>query len=205
MNHLKMKHSEQYERARSSEVSRSKQSTLTGGMLWECSAQRAATITDLIAEFVARDLRPLRVVDGEGFKRLMGYIEPDYKVPSRTHVTSVCRKKYDKIKEELFASLSMVPNVALRCDIWTSRATQAYVTVTVHFITADWKMESKVLLTREMPERHTGLHIHERLLEASKEWKIEEKVVAVVHDNAANMVLASELLEEWHVLGILFS
>ena len=52
-----------------------------------------------------------------------------------------------------------------------------------------------------MPERHTGLHIHERLLEASKEWKIEEKVVAVVHDNAANMVLASEFLEEWDDLG----
>jgi hypothetical protein len=127
----------------------------------------------------------------------MGYIEPDYKVPSRTHITSVCRKKYDTIKEGIFASLSTVPNVALTSDIWTSGATQAYVTVTVHFITEDWKMECKVLLTREMPERHTGVHIQERLLEASKEWKIEEKVVAVVHDNAANMVLASELLEEW--------
>lgn len=60
MNHLKLKHPEQYERAHSSDRSRSKQSTLTGGMLRKCSAQRAAAITDLIAEFVAQDLRPLR-------------------------------------------------------------------------------------------------------------------------------------------------
>ena len=58
-------------------------------------------------------------------------------------------------------------------------------------------MESKVLLTREMPERHTGVHILERLMKASVEWKISEKVVAVVRDNAANMVLASQLLEDW--------
>ena len=36
------------------------------------------------------------------------------------------------------------------------------------------------------------MRIQERLLEASKEWEIEEKVVAVVHDNVANKVLASE-------------
>ena len=86
---------------------------------------------------------------------------------------------------------------AVISDIWTSRATQAYLTVTAHFITELWEMESKVLLTREMPECHTGVHISERLMKASEEWKISEKVVAVVRDNAANMVLASQLLEDW--------
>jgi hypothetical protein len=57
----------------------------------------------------------------------MGYIEPDDKVPSRTHITSICRKKYDTIKEEIFASLSIVPNVVAQTSgMWTSRATQAY-------------------------------------------------------------------------------
>ena len=34
-------------------------------------------------------------------------------------------------------------------------------------------------------------------MKTSEEWKISEKVVAVVRDNAANMVLASQLLENW--------
>ena len=42
-----------------------------------------------------------------------------------------------------------------------------------------------------------GVHISERLMKATVEWKISEKVVAVVRDNAANMVLASQLLEDW--------
>ena len=57
-------------------------------------------------------------------------------------------------------------------------------------------MKSKVLLTREMPGHHTGVHISERLMKGSEEWKISEKVVAVVHDNAAYMLLASQLLED---------
>ena len=96
LSHLQAKHPEQYKRLTdSTDSSSSKQTTLTG-VLRKCSAQRASTITDLIAEFVARHLRPLSVVDGDGFKQLMGYIEPGYKVPSRTHVTSICRKKYNK-------------------------------------------------------------------------------------------------------------
>ena len=42
------------------------------------------------------------------------------------------------------------------------------------------------------------MHISERLKEAATEWGVaQDKVVAVVHDNAANMVLAGELLEGW--------
>ena len=69
--------------------------------------------------------------------------------------------------------------------------------MTAHSLTDLWKMENKVLQTHEMPERHTGLHISERLLRASEEWKISDKVVAVVRDNAANMVLACQLMEDW--------
>ena len=46
-------------------------------------------------------------------------------------------------------------------------------------------------------ERHTGVHIAETLREIAKDWNIDNKVVAVVHDNASNMVLASDLLEDW--------
>ena len=71
MNHLQAKHPEEYKRAKlSDDSSTSKQTTLTGGMFRKCSAQRSSAITDLIIEFVSRDLRPLSVVNGEGFKKL---------------------------------------------------------------------------------------------------------------------------------------
>ena len=80
-------------------------------------------------------------------------------------------------------------------DIWTSRTVQSYITVTVHFLTEDWILDSRVLVTHEMMERHTGVNIAECLREIAKDWNLDNKVVAVVHDNASNMVLACDLLE----------
>ena len=88
--------------------------------------------------------------------------------------------------------------MALTTDIWTIRATEAYITVMVHFITNDWPMESKVPSTCEIPERHTGVHVSERLIDVSKNMTIES---AVVRDNASNMLLATELIKDWGDLG----
>ena len=52
-------------------------------------------------------------------------------------------------------------------------------------------------------EHHTGVHIAENLRKIAKDWNIDNKVVAVVHDNASNMVLASDLLEDWSDLPCL--
>ena len=124
----------------------------------------------------------------------MNFVEPGYKVPSRTHITTTCRRIYTTVSEELRATLSS-PNlhVALTTDLWTSKATEAYLTVTCHYITDEWDIANKVLLTREMPERHTGLHIAERLRQAVSEWQIpEDRVSAIVRDNASNMNVAVE-------------
>jgi len=47
-----------------------------------------------------------------------------------------------------------------------------------------------VLVTPEMMECHTGVHIAVSLTEIAKDWNLYDKVAAVVHENASNMVLA---------------
>ena len=49
------------------------------------SSERSIEITKPISLFVVLDLRPISVVDGIGFKKLLNYIEPGYRVPSRPH------------------------------------------------------------------------------------------------------------------------
>ena len=195
MNHLQAKHPQEYQKNSESARTKEKQVVLNHNILRVCNSQRAAAIIERVATFL--DLQPLRVVEGMGFKQLIRYIEPGYVVPSRTHVASICRKKYGAIKEELLTSLQKIQSVALMSDIWTSRAVQAYLTATIHFITDDWLKSSKVLVTREMTERHTGVHIADSLTEIAKYWNLEEKIVAIVHDIASNMVLTSNPLEDW--------
>ena len=59
----------------------------------KCSMSQAKEITSRIVDMVARDLRPAALVEGGGFKDLMKYIEPGYKVPIATHISEAVRKK----------------------------------------------------------------------------------------------------------------
>ena len=141
-------------------------------------------------------MRLISTVDGAGFQQLVHYMEPGYKLPSRPFLTNTCYKLYTSLKENLLEVLaSPKVYVVITTDLWTSRAVESYLTITAHFINSDWKLESKVLQTKEMPERHTGENIAEVLCNAIKEWKVDERrICAVVHDNASNMNLAIEKL-----------
>ena len=57
------------------------------------SSTRAGALTDAIVDFVALDLRPISVVNGFGFRRMLYKLEPGYRVPSRTLVASLLRKE----------------------------------------------------------------------------------------------------------------
>ena len=79
-------------------------------------------------------------------------------------------------------------------DIWTSGAVDDYLTLTVHYLNDSWKLSTKVLLTREMSEHHTGQNIADRMTEAATEWEIPDTQISVIiHDNAANANLGAEL------------
>ncbi|XP_071147348.1 E3 SUMO-protein ligase ZBED1-like [Mytilus edulis] len=61
-----------------------------------------------------------------------------------------------------------------------------------HHVDKDWNLQSNVLVTREMPERHTGENLAERLKSTISEFELDGKIVSSVHDNARNMNCASE-------------
>ncbi|KAK9685074.1 hypothetical protein QE152_g38323 [Popillia japonica] len=48
-----------------------------------------------------------------------------------------------------------------------------------------------------MSERHTSANLRERLLKVITTWQLNNKVVAVVHDNAANICNAVENIPEF--------
>ena len=85
-------------------------------------------------------------------------------MPSRTFVMNYLKQRYSVAKQKLQESLS-VSHLAVTTDIWTSRATQAYMTITTHYISDEWEIESNVLCTSEMAERHTGTNIASRIQE----------------------------------------
>ncbi|KAK0137429.1 Zinc finger BED domain-containing protein 1 [Merluccius polli] len=156
-----------------------------------CDSQRADKITKGICKFIQTDMLPISVVEGKGFGNLMNIMEPAYNIPSRRTVTRLIETQYGERKEELFKKLATAESVALTTDCWTALTAESYITITCHYIGDDWEMNSAVLLTESLPGRHTADCLAEKLNGAVEQWGIEGRVIACVHDNAANIVAAN--------------
>ncbi len=163
----------------------------------KCSDARMKNITDRVTQMIVRDLRPIRVVECEGFRNLINYLEPGYIVPSRKQFTADINLKHAKCKEVLKQRLKNEAQfIALTTDIWTSLATESYLSVTAHYIDSNWELQAFVLETLSFPERHTGVNIADKLKGLAERWEIMDSVMVVSHDQASNMKAAMDILLE---------
>ena len=69
-------------------------------------------------------------------------------------------------------ALSGVDTVVLTTDMWTSRATEAYLTVPCHIIDENWQMLAYMLETRPVRGQHTADNIFSQLTRIAEEWGI---------------------------------
>ena len=121
-----------------------------------CMSWRSGALTNAIVNLIASDLRPINFVNGAGFRQLMQVAEPGYTVPSKTHITTLLRKKYEDGVSRLNSILLRAQGLAFTMDLRTSKAIEHYMTVTAHHIDEEWKMVSLVLKTAAFPQHHTG-------------------------------------------------
>ncbi|KAI2648672.1 E3 SUMO-protein ligase ZBED1 [Labeo rohita] len=156
----------------------------------------AQKITESVVHYICKGLCPYSVVENTG---LINTLDPRYVIPTRSYMTDKAVPRiYDKVKDDVKSALSSAPRVALTCDGWTSRATEAFVTITCHYVDEEWELMSHVLQTRAMHKSHTGSNIAELLKAALEEWDLVSKDPAIVTDNAANMSVAAELAGMLH-------
>ncbi|KAM9809120.1 zinc finger BED domain-containing protein 4-like [Syngnathus typhle] len=160
------------------------------GKTYPDDSPRAGNITDLIAKMICLDLQPISIVEDRGFNALMKYVDPSFKMPSRKKIKEeTITHMYTAFCNEVKRTLENAESVVLTTDMWTSRSTQSYLTVTCHFV-HDWQMVEYVLEANCFTEQHTAANISLALKRITDHWGITQKVAAVITDNGANVVAA---------------
>lgn len=90
-------------------------------------------------------------------------------------------------KEVIRKILKCVPGrISLTSDMWTSVTTTGYISLTVHFIDQDWKLQKLLLNFSPLPPPHSGEALAAKLFLMLEDWGIEEKVSNITLDNAAS-------------------
>ena len=110
---------------------------------------------------------------------------------------------YSSLRENCIRPLvSSAKHFALTTDCWTSRADQAFIGVTIHFITEDFQLKSFALTNEELPVSHNAANLAKALQGILDEWGLSHKNLScVTTDNATNIENAICDVLVWLHLG----
>ena len=112
---------------------------------------------------IARLDMPLGIGETEAQKEyIVRAHNPMFVKVSRQTTTRDLSKMFTKRRNILKNSvLSAASFVALTSDIWSGNGKEDYISVVAHFVSADWKLQKKVIGLRLIEVKHTGENIGE--------------------------------------------
>uniref|UniRef100_A0A803SNT0 BED-type domain-containing protein n=1 Tax=Anolis carolinensis TaxID=28377 RepID=A0A803SNT0_ANOCA len=161
-------------------------------------------ITQTVGEMIALDHHPFRLVEQEGFVRLMKRLCPRYKIPSRhTFSRKVIPGLYEGCKERIIQMLrsAMGGHIHFTSDIWSSLGGgHSYLSLTAHWWEKEGTMDTShrwALLALEVVDRdHKAETICNYLENMMGEWMQcrpeEMRRGFMVTDAGKNMIKAVE-------------
>ncbi len=121
-------------------------------------------------------------------------LDQRYEPPSRKYFSNIAiPKMYEELKDTVTDELKNVDHYSCTSDLWSSAKIEAYISLTVHFITDEWKFKSRCLQTHFCPDDHTGENLAVALTESLKEWNLKQEcLTCMLSDNGSNFVKAIE-------------
>ena len=107
------------------------------------SSPRWNQLTQSVCYFIAKDMQPIDTVNDTGFRKMLKnfeprYIPPDWKTISSKYLPQMFETAKDRVKN----LLNHATYYACTTDLWTSRAQYAYISLTVHYISEDFVLQS---------------------------------------------------------------
>ncbi|XP_076844397.1 zinc finger BED domain-containing protein 4-like [Brachyhypopomus gauderio] len=157
---------------------------------------KAKEITEKVLNFIVLDDQPLSVVENEGFRSLIEYLQPRYSLPSRRYLSETALPElYNQVSTKLADKLKAVPNLSFTTDIWTSDVCpMSLISLTAHWIDRDtYGLCCAVLQVKKCRGSHNRATIAASITEMLNHWGISlAKVHVIIRDNASNMKAAMQ-------------
>ncbi|KAM9456199.1 E3 SUMO-protein ligase ZBED1 [Clarias gariepinus] len=149
-------------------------------------------LTDSVVRLIAKEMLPFSIVEKPAFRRMLQTFDSQYELPGRTYASQTAIPQlYNSIKDDILNEIKDIQFFSATTDMWSSSNMTPYMSLTIHYISADWSLHSKCLETRYVPDNHTADTLGENLKSAVADWGLDEhKLVCITTDNGANIVAA---------------
>ncbi|KAF2880598.1 hypothetical protein ILUMI_25579 [Ignelater luminosus] len=151
------------------------------------SDHKIKDINNSMITMLVTSYQSFSLIENQGFLEYSKKLQPLYTPPSKEQLLSTALPEfYSASVSELKMILELVESVSISIDAWTTNANRSYLTITCHFIYED-KLYDYVLATKEVFNVNCMENILPVLLSVFNEWKIFDKIVAVVSNDVNNI------------------
>lgn len=186
-------------------IDRSKLASFSGTQQPLVLAQRPsrAATTQVVMEWLVRDLRPMSTVNSAAFRALCALFGAE--VPhSRNLTRTYLPRLYEACKVHIINTISASKaTVSYTTDAWTDKHnTRSYMTLSANVV-LDWKLTTFCLATRHMKEAHTADNLVVWLKAVMRDFKVDvgakDACLGATTDNASNMKAAIAQIGHFHM------
>ncbi|XP_039969915.1 zinc finger BED domain-containing protein DAYSLEEPER-like [Bactrocera tryoni] len=94
---------------------------------------------------------------------------------------------YEECKHKVREMIRSGEKFCITTDCWTSRNTSSSFAVTAHYVSENFELTSVLLSSSQLRQNHTAENVSEAIQQIVSDWKINEKILLAVSDNASNI------------------
>ena len=161
--------------------------------LWNINHPKAMECHKFVGQYLALNFTSFRTVETEGFRQMINFMMPQYKIPSRFYFSKkAIPAMYFSLKHEVQSIVDEAEFITMTSDGWTSRYSQdSFVSFTGHCISNQGHRKSVLLHSKYFTGKHTSENITTLINSMIADYKIPRtKIVSIVTDNANNITKA---------------
>lgn len=128
---------------------------------WPKQSEQQLEFDMAVTLFLVQCNLPFNLVENAGFKNFINYLCPRAHIKSRNAFSQwkldlVWNNVKEDVDHMLKKDLKYCTQMALTSDGWTARNNEPFMSLTLHYITKDFRLQSLNLGCELMEERHTG-------------------------------------------------
>ena len=153
----------------------------------------------LTTRMITKNCLALRLVDDPEFRSLISYLQPKFRLPSRSKLTDTLLPALrEKVEIKINSHIATMDYFSVSFDSWTSIANERFICLTLHGITKHWSIKGFVLDLVAVKDAETAENVADMVLEIMDRWDLKtDRVVCATTDARANMKKAVQENLEW--------
>ena len=152
------------------------QSTLDECMLeyWRGSAERKLCMVNLARLCTVENL-PLHIGTRPGFLNFMRKWEPQWPSILKQSMTRSVEGQSEQLRKDIRAEMEGVAaetDIAFTTDFWIGSIDESFMTMSMHWITQNWRLKMQITGTINFPQQHTTANVSDKLMDLRLEFVV---------------------------------